>query len=623
MTERGPLDVALALKASDISADEGKLFPLDLRLEVENGRIALAGDVGILPPSYSGSVSWSGLPFPPLLLASLPELAEWLRSANSTGDLRLDADIAGRNGPPSLKMSGKATVDELDIGDPRGEEVALGWKRLDVAMKQFLVPLPEAGKPARTTVAEFDHVRLTEPKIRYTHPSPALNELLGIQPAPATGDSDTKARSGEPDASDAGVPSAAPTNEAGLATSVVAGGRVDDARAAPDAAAPVDVRIASLELVAGDVEVVDTTVAPPVTSFVRRLDVSARDVHFPDPSASDIRLSAELPTSSTLSVEGTLEPGIKGRFTVTLKTLDLPTFSPYAAVAGASLDAGQATLTTKVELRGGGAMKLDNDLVLRRFGVSLRDPSSFGREFGMPIDLALALLRDPAGDIRLGIPVAIDEKGGARVSTGAIVASALRAALVGALTAPLKMLGAVFSPGDGGDGGLAIEPIAALPGQPAPASDGSERADGLAKLLEQRPAMGVVLRGRVGNEDRPLVAEQILIERLEAGDGLPDLDGAGFLARRRLGRELLARSPRASEKTRRDAEPVSPEDQALLDRYIDAVEIPADRLDALARARAGAVRDLLVAREIPAARVELGPREADGPPGVLIGLRVK
>src|SRR5690606_32872896 len=123
-------------------------------------RLALAGDVGILPPSYTGKISWSGLPFPPLLLASLPEVAAWLRSADSTGDLQLDADVAGAQGPPKLAMSGRASIDALDIGDPGGKEIALGWKQLDVSMKELLVPLPEAGKPARTTVADFEHGRL-------------------------------------------------------------------------------------------------------------------------------------------------------------------------------------------------------------------------------------------------------------------------------------------------------------------------------------------------------------------------------------------------------------------------------------------------------------------------------
>ena len=87
ITKEGPLDLTLTLKAANVTADQGKRFPISLGLQIASGTISLDGDVGILPPSYSGKFTWSNLPFPPILLASLPELAAWLRSADSSGDL--------------------------------------------------------------------------------------------------------------------------------------------------------------------------------------------------------------------------------------------------------------------------------------------------------------------------------------------------------------------------------------------------------------------------------------------------------------------------------------------------------------------------------------------------------
>jgi len=92
ITDQGPLDVTLALQASDITADEGKRFPMDLQLQIGEGSIHIAGDVGILPPTYTGKLEWNGLPIPRLLLASVPQFSTWLRAAKSSGDLQLDAD---------------------------------------------------------------------------------------------------------------------------------------------------------------------------------------------------------------------------------------------------------------------------------------------------------------------------------------------------------------------------------------------------------------------------------------------------------------------------------------------------------------------------------------------------
>jgi hypothetical protein len=342
-------------------------------------------------------------------------------------------------------------------------------------------------------------------------------------------------------------------------------------------------------------------------------------VHFPDPQAKAIRIHAVLPKTSVLTIDGDLRPGNNGDFTVSLQKLDLPVFSPYAMAAGASLDAGQASIKTKVKMRGT-TMQVDNELVLRKFGVSMRDPSTFERSFGMPIDLVLALLRDPSGDIKLKIPVKIDDKG-AEVSTGAIIASALKAALLGALTSPLKLLGGAFEGAQGMVGGMfSIPAIKSRAGVAEPDADASARLDSVAKLLSERPTMGLTLRGRTGPADMPVVAEQVLVERIKNGKGLPDVEGTGILVRRRISQALTARDKSGAAKTG-EAPALSAEDKVVFDRCIAAAEVEPSRLDALAKSRAEKVRDLLVAKAIDAARVTVGEREADGDPGVVISLR--
>ena len=356
---------------------------------------------------------------------------------------------------------------------------------------------------------------------------------------------------------------------------------------------------------------------PKVTSTVKDLFVSARDVHIPDPSAKAISVRAILPKASALTIEGNLRAGNNGDFTMSLQKLDLPVFSPYAMLGGASLDAGQASVKTTVKMRGK-LVQLDNDLVLRKLGVSLRDPATFERGFGMPIDLALALLRDPAGDIKLRIPVKMDEKG-TEVATGAIIASALKDALVGALTSPLKLLGGAFGGNAEGAAAVGIAPIRCDAGSAEPAADAASRASDLAKLLGDRPSVKLVLRGRISSDDRPLVAEQILIEKIKAGKGLPEVDGLGFLARRRIS-QALKDADKSGAARSGPPEGLSAEDRALYDKTIAAVEIPPDRLNGLASARAAKMRDLVVAKKVDAARVVVGEREADGEAGVVVSL---
>jgi hypothetical protein len=163
----------------------------------------------------------------------------------------------------------------------------------------------------------------------------------------------------------------------------------------------------------------------------------------------------------------------------------------------------------------------------------------------------------------------------------------------------------------GGGGKPALEPLAAVAGGDALAPDAQARLAPLAELLASRPALGFRLAGRTGPEDRPVVAEQILVERAVAGEDLPQVEDAGFLARRRVAGALASRG-------RGESEELSPEDQALLERYKTALQIPPERLAALARRRAEVVRDALASHGIDARRLEIAePGEADAP-GVLL-----
>lgn len=576
ITDAGPVPVALSVHASDVTAQPGQRFPIDVQLEIQNGKIEVRGRAGVVPPAYAGSLTWTQLPLPPLVLAAEPKMAPWLRSCSSSGSLQLDMDL-GAKGRPDLLVSGRTSLDKLQIADPSGKQVSLAWKRLAIQIGRIAITLPRSGgAPASTRVA-LKSLELLDPQIHYTRPAPALDALLG-------GSEKTPPGGGSP-------AQTAPTS------------------ARVSRPTPVELSLASLELKNGNLELLDKTVKPQAATRIRGLSVSARDLRYPAIAAQGVRLRATLPQHAPLSVEGRGRSG-DADIALAVRRLDLPSFDPYAAAAGATLDHGQASVQTTLRLRGD-RIETRTQLLLTKLGISLRNPESFQERFGVPIDLALALLRDPAGDIRLSIPVTMKRKE-ARVGLGSIVVSALRQALIGALSAPLKMAGAALSGLTGGGGGVSIDPILAVPGTSAIPEDASDRIDGIAQLLISRPALGLELRGRTGPADRPGLAEQILIARMNVGKGLPDVKGAGFFARRRLRSAL--------EKRAKGKRPdLSQGDQALYDKMLSEVQVPDGRFRALARQRADAVRALLIARPgIQASHVTSGPAAAAGAPAVVL-----
>lgn len=357
----------------------------------------------------------------------------------------------------------------------------------------------------------------------------------------------------------------------------------------------------------------DRAVEPPYRGRLRDLVARAEGLRFPERVARSLKVTGASADGGRFELVGQLE-GETGKATLTLNRLALAPFNPYATSAAGYRLGGAASLETDFRMRGR-RYDAKNRITLHELDVSSQNPGDFERRFGIPLDVALALLRDPAGNISLSVPVTVDEKG-ASTGVGSIIAGALRQALVAALTSPLKLLGAVGS-GIGGvlGGGDGLPAIASEPGGSAPRGGQEERYEGLVRLLAERPQLGLRLRGRTGDADRRPVALQILAERLEAGDGLPELeDGAGLLARRRLSGAIRERAAGGEGA-------LDPEDEALLGRYLAAVEVPEERLAALARARAEAVEAAAVSEYgVDPERLSVGDPAPPGEPGVLLEL---
>jgi hypothetical protein len=226
----------------------------------------------------------------------------------------------------------------------------------------------------------------------------------------------------------------------------------------------------------------------------------------------------------------------------------------------------------------------------------------------MSADLALALLRDPSGDITISAPITFDADG-AGVDLGPIILSALRSALQGAITSPLKMLGMLIPEGASADTFGAL-PFA--PGEDEPGPDARAQLESLAEFIENRPMLRLSLDGHWSAEDRAPTARKILRELADSGGDFPEVDGASFLARRRVASAL-----RAGEGAE-DA--LAPDDKALLEKFVAAQEVSEARFRALAEARAQSLRTTLLDFGSSAEALLIGKTSPSDQPSVTIDL---
>jgi len=196
------------------------------------------------------------------------------------------------------------------------------------------------------------------------------------------------------------------------------------------------------------------------------------------------------------------------------------------------------------------------------------------------------------------------------------VAGALQQALIGAVTTPIKGLGLLIPGAGKRDDGMLLQPVAFAPGALVPSSDA--QLPGLAKLLETRPGLALVLRGRSGPEDDRYLAIQMLAEAAANDSELPAVSAAkaGFFERRRL-MGALEDHVKGDEQALAE---LDAEDAQLLEQWIAQVEVPASRHEELARTRAQGLSDQLASqRGVDAERVRVGD-PMTGEPAVVIEL---
>ncbi len=583
LTDGEPVSIALRLKTSGVSLAPDAPFPFDFGLEAGTGSVALSGQLGLNPPTWDGKVGWQGLAVPMFVRAALPGLIPWIRSCSASGDLDVKLDSK------SVRASGKLGVDEFAFEDPE-QQLALSWKSLGIELSEARVPLDGGAEPIQVTLAK---IALDAPQARYVLPNTALERLLS-------------SAGGAPVAEAEAAPPAAPPEPVAAAPSAA------PAEPAAPAAPEPRITIERFELRGGGAEFVDRSGAEPYQGRVRDLSVEVTGVALPERTVQSLRVRGIAPERAPFDLRAAL-PGAKGTLSFELERLPLAQFSPYAAsAADLRIPKGELSLDSKASLTNAGAAgKLDTKVVVHQLSIE-GGPNAISVA-GMPLDLVLALLRDPQGDIALPIPLEYGEKG-ASAGIGTILLGALTAAVTGAVTSPIKALG-VLLPEGGGDE-ISFEPIPFAAGSASAPDEASAKLAPLAGLLGQRPGLGLALVGSAGAADRLALAETILIERVSADRGLPDLADAGFFARRRVQGALTARG-RGEEGV------LEAEDQALFARYLEATEVSPERYADLARRRAEAVRDVFTTQHALApARLTLAVGASAGASEVALELRV-
>ncbi len=576
-------DLVLELEAPRVATGDAITFEADhLGLRVTKASLPVMAGTAVTASAPATLDLQLDLAAPKIVTAQGKEIdARAETIALQLTDIVVPGFIAGAPLAPSADaMQAKAmlTLTQPAVMRGDGKEFSVSAKSIVVPMQSLLLPGGPGGIPPGIAVAplqaSFGEIRLEAPAIRITRTKDGI-----VLPASVAIAAPSEA-----------APEAMP---AGPSASSPSASRV-----------PFALQIAALRVVGGSFDLTDRAVKP--TSAIRwmPIEIDARNIALPGPKVRPLKIDITNLPQGHISVRGNLDPD--GKLEVKVDQVELAPFNSYATTYSPyGIADGVLTLEVKGEIKGG-RFEVTNDIRLHQLDLSGSEADSqFEKSFGVPLDLALALLRDLQGNIDLKVPLQIDPQGNAKIDIGSVVRSALQQALAGAITSPLKMLGSVA----GGDRApSAPQPIAFRLGRAEPTDAGAESATRLAGFLASRPGMAVELSSAATPADVRWLHEQAL---------LPSWAEEGFFERSLA--LVIERGPREriraylEARIEHDEPKLSAEDKATLDEWLQ--EIPQPSPQALADARLAAVERVLHEKGIEPARISraAAPAEATKP----------
>lgn len=451
-----PLVVA-PIDATLTGIDLGGKRPLSLTLEAtvnQSGRLAGTGSVAWQPLDLDLSIDARGI--------ELVALQGWsggrIQALLTRGAASFKGALRAHGTPLVVSVRGDGELAGFNVLDRKSASDLLRWRQLAVSGLQFTSAPLDVRLQHLALTDFFADVRLSpEGKLN-------LGELFA---PPSTSASAPAAHSA----------TAAPTTAA------------DTAQTPPAAEAEpaLPVRIARISLTRGAINFDDRFVRPNYRA--RLTGLSGTIGPLAPGSPGDIAIKGAVDGAAPLDIQGKLDPFGKPLFldiAASAKGIDLPGLTPYSGkYVGYAIDKGKLSVDVRYHIEQG-ELRADNNIFLDQltFGDKVDSPDALN----VPVNLAVALLKNPRGEIDIHLPIS-GSLNDPEFSIGGIIVKVLVNLVVKAVTSPFALLGSLF----GADQDLST--VAFEPGRARLAPDMEGRLQALSKAMAERPGLKLEVTG--------------------------------------------------------------------------------------------------------------------------------
>lgn len=278
------------------------------------------------------------------------------------------------------------------------------------------------------------------------------------------------------------------------------------------------IEIKEVEIQEGYGRFVDRTASPPFTEELSGLVANIKGLSSTPGKRGKLALWSVIGATGALKLQGEIDPLGQSLFVDLEGELDdfaVPRINPYAGRL-LSWVANDGRLTTKVRFRlEGDQLDADSEIVIDRLNVARSgENDEVERRIGLPLGLIVALLKNVRGEIRIDVPVKGD-LGSPQFSLADAVWTAVRNSIVNFLTAPLQLIGKIFTR-DGKIAGLAVDPVIFEPGSTAVQPAMEQRVKRITDFLRNSPSIRFSLSAVVSQADMTGLKEQEVTARIQS-----------------------------------------------------------------------------------------------------------
>ena len=255
-----------------------------------------------------------------------------------------------------------------------------------------------------------------------------------------------------------------------------------------------NVKIGAITLQGGTIDFSDRYIKPNYSLAFNEIGGRISGVSFSENQLAEVDLKGKFNQYIPVEIKGKLRPSKENLFadiTTSFKDFELSPMSPYSGkYLGYKVEKGMLSVDLKY-LIDKNKLEASNTIFFDQLTLGERIESPDATK--LPVRLAIALLKDRNGQIKLDIPVSgsIDDP---KFSVWSIVLKILGNILVKAATSPFALLGSLFG------GGEELSYLEFDYGSARLSNEGVKKTDMLVKALYEKPSIRLDAEGHVDVE---------------------------------------------------------------------------------------------------------------------------